>query len=246
MPVPQFDIISFVKLWLAPNYRLRKFLASVNSFLSGISWKNGVFQAYMNGDPQVPYDSGMTYSTGNSVTYNFATYESLIDANTGNAPDINPDKWVLRCASFIGAYERAKYNGRYLNLTFQLNRYFQQQITDAGLTGFRQPPYPAPYDFGLGGGTWSDIYITNAAITFVSFMSGGVETGSDSSGAVDSTGFVGALETFGTASSYGFVIHIPTAVYASLGATTAIRDAIINEFVSRYAPSGTTWSINPY
>lgn len=246
MPVPRFDIVSFVKLWVPPNYRLPKFFAAVNSFLSGISWKNGIFMAYMSGDPQAPYNSGVTYNTGNAVTYNFSTYESLIDANTGNAPDTNPDKWTLRCKSFIGASERAKYNGRYLNLTYQLNRYFQQQLTDAGLEGFRQPPYPAPYDFGLGGGTWSDIYITNAAITFVSFLSGETESISDSSGAVDSTGFVGETETFGTASSYGFVINIPTAVYTALGATTAIRDSIINEFVSRYAPAGTTWGINPY
>lgn len=245
--VPQFDIPSFVNLWTPPNYRLPKFLAAVNSFLSGISWKNGIFQAYMNGDPQLPYNSGTTYSTGQAVQYNFATYESIANSNTGNQPDISPTVWTLRCKSFIGARERATYNGRYLKLTYQLNRYFQQQITAAGLTGFRQPPYPAPYDFGLGGGVWSDIYITNAPITMIPFVAGPTSGTSSmvSTGTTISYVILGP-PVYSSSSSYGFVVNIPNAVWTALGATSAIRNSIVNAFVAQYAASGTRWTINPY
>lgn len=241
MPVPLYDIPSFVPQYIPPNKRLPKYIAGIQGFLSGLTWNMFKFLAYKNGETLLAWNIGATYNTGDKVQWNFATYESLTDVNTGNQPDLSiiSGLWTLRCASFIGADERVKYNGRYLVLTWALNRYFQ--------TTFRQPPYPAPYDFGLGGGTFSDIYITNLAPDYTPFVFGIDSSESSTIGLTDSGGaFIPLSPDFGLANTYTFIVHMPVGVYTVLGATTAIRDSVVRGFVDRYCPSGITYNIVTY
>lgn len=44
---------------------------------------------------QGSYSGSATYNEGDIVTYNNATYLSLINSNTGNEPDTNPSDWVV-------------------------------------------------------------------------------------------------------------------------------------------------------
>ena len=154
--------------------------------------------------------------------------------------------WILRNASFIGATERSKYNSYYLNLTYQLNRYFQWALAANGFIGFRQPPYPAPYDFGASGGVFSDIYITNTPPAGLSFAVGAVGQMLGSVGTIAQPVGVATIDILESETTYSFTIHIPLAVYNALGTTNAIRNSIINGSVSIYAPSGITWIIAPY
>ena len=241
MPLPIFDIPTFVLQHLVPNYRLPKFIAAVQSFLSGLTWRKGVFDSYVSGDAQLPYNPATTYGIGNAVQYNFATYESLVNSNTGNQPDISPAAWVLRNTSFIGATERANYGAGDMKLTAQLNRYFQPVLTANGFTGFQQPPWPPD-----AGGVWSSIYITNAVSSFTGILSRTAGQPYGISRTI-SNGLVS--RTIGTASSissYQFIVHIPLVVFNSLGANDPIRSSIVNKFVQKYAVSGTLWTIQTY
>ena len=144
----------------------------------------------------------------------------------------------MRCVSFIGADERTRYNGRYLNLTWALNRYFG--------TTFRQPPYPAPYG---GGAYYSDIYITNVAPAFTSFLSFTTEAPTSSvftTGTGNAVIFTGS--TFADVSTYAFAINIPTDFYASLSSTSslAVSESIVRSFADQYIPSGISYIISTY
>ncbi len=197
-----------------------------------------LFTFYMGGSLDTGYWSGaITYSKGDLVRDLTGVYESLSDGNIGNAIT-DSTYWLKVLNSFIGASERVKFDGKYLKLTWALNREFN--------TTFRQPPYPAPYDFGTGSGTFSDIYITNAVPTYVPFVVGLAAAESSHVGLTPFTFFVPIEPTYTSASAYAFVIHIPTAVYTALGATTAIRKSIVDKFVGRYAVVGTYWTIVTY
>ena len=278
MPTPNFDIPTFVKHALPPSYRLPKWIAAVQSFLYGLTWRYKIFQAYQGGDMHLEYNPGIAYSTGDPVAYNYATYESLLTGNVNNQPDytpaysssatyaigncvinagvyyvcnttissgeafnpvhwtaINGAPWTPRCPSFIGANERVKYNGRYLTLTWALNRQFG--------TTFRQPPYPAPYG---GSGAFSDIYITNTPILFTTFAAAPLSAGSSSTGLTASSAFASPSPEYGTASTYQFIVHVPAAIYNLQGSSDSIRQSVFNAFVTKYAASGLDWTVVTY
>ena len=234
--LPQFDIPTFAKHALPPNYRLPKWVAAAQAALYGLAWRYGIFQAYQGGDTQLPWNPATTYNTGDKVLSNFATWESLANGNTGNNPIVAPLLWTPRCASFIGANERAAYNGRYLTLTWALNRYFG--------TTFRQPPYPTPYGSGTA---FSDIYITNVAPSFTSFVSFATEPRTSEVYAL-STGNNEVFTTgsFAGGSSYQFTIYMPAAVYSALGATAAISRSVVRAFADKYVPCGISYTIATY
>lgn len=238
MPVPINDFDNQALNQLPFRQRKPKWEAMAKAIVSQIKRMYRIFTGYMNGESFSAYNPVTPYAAGNCVQYNFKTWESLIDGNVGNTPDISPSAWILRNSYFIGATERTKYNGRYITLTYALNRYFQ--------TTFRQPPYPAPYDNGLGGGTFSDIYITNVAPAFNSFVVSTDDTPSSHVGTTGSTGLVSTVEIYTAASSYEFDINIPIAVFNALGADDPIRESIVRNFADRYVVSSTQYNVVTY
>lgn len=238
MPVPNIDYDNQAVNMLPFRERRTKWMVFAKGLVYAAKWLYGVFKAYMSGDYSPKWDSTITYSTGNKVQYNFRVYESLTDGNLNNVPDQSATNWLLRNNDFIGAIERAKYNGRYLELTYALNRYFS--------TTFRQPPYPSPYDFGVGG-TFSDIYITNVAPAYASFVSFNIETPSSASYNNSSTTFASFnTEIYTAATSYEFAIWIPLAVFNALGASDPIRESVVRGFADKLVVSGTHYIINTY
>lgn len=196
-----------------------------------------LFVAYMDGSTAPYWDSTATYTKGAHAKDISGVYESLADGNLDNALS-DTASWYKVLDSFIGVNERVKYNGRYLTLTWALNRYFG--------TEFRQPPYPAPYDFGLGGGTFPDIYITTDALTQFSFMT--YDSIDPSNTTTDNpSGFYtyDSLIT-GIASTYQYTIHMPLGVYNALGPTDAIRESVVRNFVDLYNLIGLGYSITTY
>lgn len=235
MPVPQIDFDKAAVNLLPTAQRTPFWVMFAKTLLSPVKWLYGVFKGFMNGETFAAYNPLTTYALAAQVQYNFKTYESLKAANTSNQPDISPLWWILRNGSFIGAVERAKYNGRYLQLTWALNREFG--------TTFRQPPYPSPYG---GSGTFSDIYITNTPLLYTPFVVGPTSGTSSFVGIIGNHSLVPVTPTYATASVYDFTINIPVAVYTDLGASADIRKAIVDTFVAKYAVSGTSWTIATY
>ena len=241
-----FDIPTYAQNALPPDKRKPKWILFFQQVLSQITWRWGVFLGYRDGESFLLYNPATTYGAGDQVQLLFSTYESLIASNTGNSPDANPDKWILRNKCFIGVTERAKFNGGTIELTFELNRWFNKQLTAFGFTGYNSGQWPAPYDYGLGGGTWSSIYITNAIPSFSSLISRtapfdfGVSRTAGTNLISRTIGFAGAV------SSYEFVINIPLAVYDSLGSNDAIRESIVRSVADQYVASGLSYVINPY
>lgn len=196
------------------------------------------FRYFMNGSIDTGYwNSVVTYAKGDLVRDVSGVYESQSDGNLNN-PITDTTFWFKVLGSFIGASERVKYNGRYLYLTWALNRWFG--------TTFLQPIYPAPYDFGLGGGTFSDIYITTDVPTFYSLV------GFDELAPADSVyDMIVGYACFddilvGTSSSYKFTIHMPLFIYNALGSTVAIRESVVRHFVDGVNVGGLGYSIVTY
>jgi hypothetical protein len=233
MPVPSVDIDKQSVNMLPADQRLPLWQMFVQTLNSAAKRLLDVFTKYRAGDTSHVYDSGTTYDAGDTAQYNFQIWESLQGSNTGNTPDVSPAWWILRNSNFIGAVERTKYNGRYLTLTYALNKQFG--------TTFKAPPYPSPYG---GSGTFSDIYITNAGNTQTEFMMSGPAL---SYSYVDySTGFMFTPPVYGSATTFKFIIHIPSAVYTALGATDAVRESVVRGFADKYVPAGIFYNITTY
>ena len=207
-------------------------------------WESTVGGNINNQPNYVPiYSSVTAYAVGFCVLYGGTYYQ----CNTPiTSEPFDPEHWTALIqapwinvnGSFIGTTEQANYTGNYLTLTWALNRYFQ--------TTFRQPPYPAPYDFGESGGVWSEIYIVNSIPPYVSFAVGTVGQPLGGISTYPLTIGFGTTAIIGTASPFAFTINIPVAVYNALGATDPIRLSIVNRFVSNYAPCGLSWSVATY
>lgn len=201
-----------------------------------IKQRFGFFTAFQSGDPQIPYNSATTYALGDPVQYNFATWESLQDGNTGNTPAEDSIYWIKRNNSFIGVDERCKYTGRRLTLTWALNKQFG--------TTFRQPPWPD--DAYTTGPAWPDIYITLDTPVIRTFVVGVTDSECSEVGEFDSTGYVSEIEDYGTASTFAYIIHFPVGVYSALGPAADSREAVVRQFVDKYNLAGFTYTIETY
>lgn len=244
MPI-QFDIPTYSINETPPKYRLVKFLLYLKYALSAITWRMGLWQQYQSGSTFYNgYSPTASYGIGVRVQWAFSVYESLTAANMGNNPLTSPDNWILANQYVLGSDERVLFNAGYTNYTYDLNRYFKLQLTQNGFQGFRQPPYPAPYG---GGSSFSDIYITNVAPVFSTFVVGATELTSSAVGASSSQNKgVSLTEIYTDTTSYGYVIHFPLAVFNSLGATDSIRTAVVRQFADTINPSGLRYSIVTY
>lgn len=223
MSVPSVDYNNLLENQLPPNRRLPRFIALAKGFANYVIYLYSYFVDYMNGTTANNYDAGVTYSAGSKVVYAYKVYESIQDSNTGNAPDGSPLYWMEMLPYFRGANERVKYQASKIVFEYALNRYFQ--------TNFAQPP------------SVSDIYIGDLTPSYPTFLVGLTSDESDFVGTTGSTGYVTLSEEYVTASSYRFVINVPTSLYSSLGAEA---ETIIRNFADKYAICGTTYTIVQY
>ena len=280
---PVVDIDTTVIQSLPFSKRLPKRIVFLQSVCSPVKWLyNNVLTNYMNGTVAPNYAPVATYSRGQQVIFNYGVWESVVNNNQGNTPNLvpaynhlvaytmgtyvintgvyyvcnvpvtaagtgvvfTPADWIAMPSApwmqvnkcFIGAKERASYNGRYLSLTWALNRYFQ--------TTFRQPPYPYPYG---GGGAFSDIYITNYEPPTTSFLSYTTEMSTSDVYTTGTGGQAVFTEYVNDAgSTFICTIHIPVAVYANINTDPKIANATINQFITGIIPAGLGWSIVTY
>lgn len=225
---------------LPVEYRLPKWILFIRALLYGATYNFDIFTDYaFNNALLVNFGIGTAYVKNAKVIYKGREYISLVSANVGHNPETTTGYWQLYNDNFIGVTERILYNGRYLSLTWALNRYFR--------TTFRQPPYPAPYDNGLGGGTFSDIYITNVTPVYTEFIMYPFDYGSGVMYPTTSSPlFMFDPPVYGTATILTLQINVPVAVWTALGATTTIRNNIILNFVKKYMVAGETAQVATY
>lgn len=216
---------------LPPSHRALRWVLWVKALVYPLARRMGLFVQYQNGTTALNYDGGTTYNTGDQVVFNYGVWESQQDGNTGNTPDVSPTRWQQVNTSFIGMNERSRYGGGRLNLEWALNRYFQ--------TTFRQPDNPITP-------TPSDIYITNDEPLYVSFVSFTTEPLTSNVYTTQTSDFVFTTEVYDTASSFRFIVHIPTAVYAAINADAGIAETIVRQFLDRYVASGVFYTIATY
>lgn len=234
-----FDIIIYAIHALPPIKRLAKYILFFKGAAYALYWRYTNFSKYLNCLPSdfAPWSGAVTYGFYNEVGFNRAVYISLSDGNTANSPDSNPALWLKVLDNWIGINHRLRFNGKYINLTYALNLYFN--------TTFRQPPYPAPYDYGLGGGTFSDIYITNTVPLYLSLVGFPTLRAEDTMYPIGGSYFGFPTLITGAASSFEYTIHIPTAIYAALG-SAPVAESIVRNFVDQYNIAGIAYSIITY
>ena len=238
MSTLQFDIPAYVENQLPPMYRLPKFRLLFIACLYAVQWRFENWKEYQDGAAWPPYNPAHSYAAGERCMYLTGNYESLTAGNTGNNPATNATNWILINGDFIGMTERLKYNGKIITLTWALNRHFGTQ--------WRNLPWPAPYDFGTGTGTYPDIYITTVVPAKTSFL---MHPTADKSSRMYPTGSTGLLinpPLYAIATTYAFTVHVPIAVYNAQGSTDAIRSAVFNQFINKYKVVNTNFTIATY
>lgn len=237
MSVPVFDVNTAVINNLPPNKRKPKWILFMQALAYPLVRLQSLFRGFISGSIDTGYwNSVVTYSQGDKVRDITGVYESLTDGNLNN-PIGNTTFWLKVLDSFIGASERVKYNDKYLNLTYELNRQFN--------TLFIQPPYPDdPY---TPGAAFSEIYLTTDTPTVLSFAMYRNPAPSNIMWKGSISGYAMFTNTLtGTVSSFSYTIHIPLYIYNALGATNPIRESVVRNFIDGLNCAGLTYRVLAY
>lgn len=242
--VPFFDINNNFAVNHLPNYkRLPKWIQTIRGYLGALVWSDSVFRKYMNGSDDLSfYSSIVTYNKYDKIRDNYAVYESLKGSNLGN-PTSDEEWWFKVLDSSIGSLERATYNYRKLKLEFQLNHYFQQQLTENSFVGYQNP---TSIDPGIGYLPLSDIYIEYLPPAYLSLLAMDTFIEENTMFEVGAGFYMFEDLILGSATSYTFQINIPTAVYSSINVDPIIAETIVRKFVDRYIKTGTRYVIQTY
>jgi len=214
---------------------LNKWIGWIKGIASQMVWLHTIFSDYTEGS-DYPYWVAGTYNKGDRVNSIYGAYECLEDGNS-NIP--TGEGWMRLTPSIIGSSERLLYTGMRIKLEYALNKVFSNELALNGYSGFKQP---VTYS-GTGQLPLSDIYITTSLPVYVSFAFsnatqslGGISQVSLTNGICNST-----INTI--ASSYVFIIHIPSSVYSLIGSEA---ENIIRGFVDKYVMAGIQYSITQY
>ena len=195
------------------------------------------------------WKTGTTYSIGSIVTFNLNVYINVTGQFTTSNPYIDKTNWSLYLNNFIGVYDRVRYNGSVLSLTFALNKQF-------GGT-FVQPNGVLPYNL-------SSIYISTDveySDNYSISLSGNVSSfqGLNNSvfnylGTPRVSDIVG-VSLSGKASNNVdlFAIHVPIAIYIAVtgqvvvaGQTNPTGYQIFINFVEQFSFAGFIISVVTY
>lgn len=190
----------------------------IASLLSALQWtRDLIFGSYKKGATAPAYSPG-AYNLYDQVLYQNGVYESLI-ANNTDLPSTN--NWRLIQPNFIGMDERILYSSNKLIFESALNKWFGTQ--------FRQPP------------SLSDIYITTVPRIVNGFIVGTTGLNSSSVGRTTSSAYIGTYYTAPV--NLNFIINIPSAVYAALGANA---EQVVRNFADKINTAGLFYSIQTY
>lgn len=219
----------FVRDVIPDSKRTDENLALLQSLTSGMQRNSEIFNAY-----KVGADVQLGSTVWAAGTYNYldiviylptgAVYECQATSTT-ETPGTSTD-WLKILDSFIGVDESQYFDGQSINLVWALNRRF--------MTTFQQDP-----DVMI-----SDIYLEAIPDGEAMFQVGGNEDNSSSVYSNTSSEFLTAEDT--VVYNNSFIIKVPAAVYATLGATIAEQEASVRNFADKYINAGVFYEVEDY
>lgn len=219
----QFNVYKHAKDNTPPRKKGPRSLAFIYALVDVVAYGFYLFKLWIYGSTDPVYVAG-TYNLRDRVEYRRGIYESLIDNNTSTPDDVT--KWRLLQLVHVSAISRAKYTGHKMILEYALNKIFKTTWNGAPVT---------PY---------GDIYITNTTDIEGSFIVGIDEEESSSVFEFDSSGYI--FDTEVSSAGINFTIHIPIAVYNSLGTDDPARENAVREIADRYVVEGLVYEIVTY
>lgn len=226
--IPVIDIDNEAEQLLPPPKRLPKFLLFWRACLSPIKRDNKYRQWMLGGADTDFYSSTFTYAQGDNTKDIYGVYESLVSDNTGN-PTTDTTKWVKVLQSFVGVKELAQYTSQKLTFEYSLNRQ---------LNGLAAGTIKSEFNAANG-----DIYIINVVPAYTSFVMYPDSASSSKMYPTFSTGIMFDPPVYLGATTYQFIINVPSGLYASFGAAA---EQIIRQFADRYTIVGTGYTIQQY
>jgi len=123
-----------VNLLLPPNKRTTKIKAFLAALMKPMQWNSALFsEDYIEGMEYPAFNGFAVYFPGTRITYtDNRNYERIYQNNalpvSGQPPDAFPDYWILIQDNFIGARNRAQFNGQIIMLENQLNYWFRNPL----------------------------------------------------------------------------------------------------------------------
>jgi hypothetical protein len=207
-----------------PVLRTTKFLAWLKVLTSAIQNKwSLIFEDYKDGSVYSEYNNSVTYNRLDRIIYtDNKVYECLVNNSLGINP-LNVTNWVNVNDNYIGAIERIKYNYQIILFERALNRLFRNYT-----------------------GSNDQIYITTNQITNKIFVMG--FNGSVSSpmalNSLFTTTYMGSNPTFTT--QYNMTIHVPLALFNTLGSTNNDRENAIRIIANKYILAGIIYEVTTF
>jgi len=212
---------------LPPEKRNPSNIAWGAVIMKAIQWLHDLFFVkYADEFSGASWNNFTAYAAGERVKYSdHSVYEAQAAILIGQpAPNVNSD-WLKVQNNWIGARERAKYNGQKMVLEYALNKWFD--------TDFRYAPFV------------SDIYIQNNVID-----SGGYDIAeSDNLSSSIPVNEIFADDSIGniySSNQNGFTIFVPLAVYGALSPDPPSREKIVRAFADMYVTAGVTYDVQTY
>ena len=209
-----------------PKYRLTKFLSWLNCLNYPLQWLRDLwFGDYKVGAVYPDWTGSVFFGLGERVVFtDLSVYECISQSPViGTPPSGNVNSylsWQKIQDVFIGVDERIKYNSQMIVLEYALNHYYRVPTTDP------------------------QIYITTNSPQNSVFVIANSEQNASNvvNNEVFASSFVWNTPSF-TAYAGNFTVSVPTALFATLGATVQDQENNIRQFVNKYKLSGLTYNV---
>lgn len=231
MPIdPNIYIVEYNDLsknFIPPKKRKTNFVAWGNLLMFSIQYLHDLFfTTYVSGFSGDKWDAVSTYAKGIRVRHtDHAVYEAIQAVPANEDPLTSVTYWRKVSNIWIGARERAKYNGQKIVLEWALNKWFD--------TTFRYKP------------SLSDIYLTNNYIDSGGFIVAVDEAYSSSIPKNEAFSDVGIGSSYSIVQN-AFTIWVPVSVFTALSADPASREPIVRSFADKYVTAGINYDVQTY
>ena len=220
---------------LPPSRRNPKWLAWLTALMSAVQYCHDLlFNDYQNGSSASAWVSGTTYAYLARVVYvDGSVYElqNTAGLTSTTSPNVDLTNWKKVLDIWIGVRERAHYNGQKIMLEYILNKYFNVSVS-------------LPF---TGASHTTQIWISNSNGTnnfWLSNYGAGARTSY-----LRNTFYRQFMAASNNTSFNNFVIHVPSAVYAAIGANQpsgVTASQAISALANQYVQMNYTYTIVTY
>lgn len=219
-----FDSEQISEQITVPVLRKPRLLAWLKVFTSSVQWLYNLFLDYKDGNLYSNYNVLTVYQRGDRITWaDNRNYEFIYDNTTltaGLDPSTYPQYWIVIQDNFIGTTDRSKFNSQIIMLEWQLNIWYRNAL---------------PLD---------QIYIGNNSNPSNFWLGASGATSSKLSKLSQNSSSY--LANINTVAGTDFTVYYPSAVWATMGATTADKEKTSERFINKYKLAGITFNSTFY